>query len=248
MDTLFVRKWTVWCVNKLNFEVFLRILKFKNLWCMTISAENYIKIIYNLTFEQEKQAFSGEIARKLGISSAAVTDMARKLSRDGVIHYTKYKALELTKHGEKLARNVIRRHRLWESFLRRSLGLSLYEIHHESEYLEHAGSEKLLDRIEEWLENPVYDPHGDIIPDKQGKRELKQCDFRLSEGKFDKRYTVSRIAGDGTGDVLNWLENKGILPGKTIQINKKRGQIVVRIGECDVDVLDEDILKYIFIK
>lgn len=131
---------------------------------MSTSTDDFIKAIYQIKDHGEK-ASSTALANWLQISNAAITDMAKKLSARGLVKYEKYKELSLTKHGKDAALKVIRKHRLWETFLHKVLKLSSSEIHHEAELLEHQTSEFLLGKIDNFLEHPEFDPHGDPIPD-----------------------------------------------------------------------------------
>jgi len=102
---------------------------------MSISKEDFLKTIYQITFDEKIKVTSSELARRLGISNAAVTDMARKLSDKGLINYIKYKAITLTSKGKKLAVSVIRKHRLWETFLNKVLNIPNHSVHQEAEML-----------------------------------------------------------------------------------------------------------------
>src|SRR5690606_33049030 len=111
----------------------------------------------------------GNIAKKLGISNAAATDMAKKLAARELLHYEKYQALQLTDKGAKMAINVVRKHRLWEALLFKMFDMSLHEIHREAELLEHQTSDFLAEKISAYLGNPKFDPHGDPIPNADGE-------------------------------------------------------------------------------
>jgi DtxR family transcriptional regulator, Mn-dependent transcriptional regulator len=136
---------------------------------MSVSIENFIKAIYKQGIHSVADTRLSTIARLLSISNAAATDMARKLAKKGIVNYVKYKPLSLTEYGLNLALNVIRKHRLWESFLYKTLNLSLHEIHREAELLEHQTSDLLAEKIENYLGFPATDPHGDPIPALNGK-------------------------------------------------------------------------------
>ncbi len=131
---------------------------------MSVSVENFIKTVYHLNENGEKDTKPGSIASELNISNAATTDMSRKLARKNLIYYQKYKPILLTAKGQKMALSVIRKHRLWETFLFENFNLSLDEIHREAELLEHQTSDFLADKIEELLGMPKVDPHGTPIP------------------------------------------------------------------------------------
>ena len=131
---------------------------------MSVAIENFVKAIYNNEKHDIANTKPGNIASKLGISSAAATDMAKKLDTKGLLNYEKYQKLRLTKKGEKMALNVVRKHRLWEAFLHKTFDMSLHKIHREAELLEHETSDFLAEKISAYLGNPKFDPHGDPIP------------------------------------------------------------------------------------
>lgn len=128
------------------------------------SVENFLKSIFTLRHDEGEKSSTTNMAMRLGISGPAVTDMAKKLSVKGLVVYAPYKELELTPAGLSLAVKVIRRHRLWEMFLYRVLKMDLGEVHREAEILEHQTSDSLLEKIDDYLGRPKFDPHGDPIP------------------------------------------------------------------------------------
>ena len=157
-----------------------------------ISKEDYLGIIYKCK-DENGEIKPNVIAEKLHISNAAVTDMLKKLSRDGHIIYEKYKGIRLTNSGGEYARNMVRRHRIWEVFLNQIVGLPWDKVHDEANRLEHSGSDELINRLEEMLEFPEYDPHGDPIPSKEGKIPRLRKHVQLAELKcnFKKIIIVS---------------------------------------------------------
>jgi DtxR family transcriptional regulator, Mn-dependent transcriptional regulator len=130
--------------------------------------ENHIKHIYSLQ-TNDGLVSTNSLAEVLATKPASVTDMLKKLKAKGVITYQAYKGFALTETGKKLALQLIRKHRLWEFFLYHNLGFSWDEVHDIAEQLEHINSELLIDKLEDYLGNPSMDPHGDLIPNKQGK-------------------------------------------------------------------------------
>jgi DtxR family Mn-dependent transcriptional regulator len=134
----------------------------------TISKENYLKTIFNNSIDSGSNATATKLANDLSVSTAAITDMAKRLCEDGLVTYEKYKGMELTSSGEKAALKIIRRHRLWELFLKEVLEMSWSEVHDEAEKLEHHTSEFLIDKIDKYLNYPDFDPHGHPIPRKNG--------------------------------------------------------------------------------
>jgi DtxR family Mn-dependent transcriptional regulator len=161
--------------------------------CMSASTENFLKTIYSFHKLEARDTRPGSIARALGISNAAATDMARKLADKNLVRYAKYQPLELTKEGEKIALNVLRKHRLWESFLRETFNLSLIEIHREAEMLEHQTSDYLAEKISEHLGHPTFDPHGDPIPDSKGKMPVDRKSMILTKAKAGDKYEITRL-------------------------------------------------------
>lgn len=159
---------------------------------MSVSTENFIKSIYLLQSDYGQKASSSNLAKQLNISHAAVTDMARKLAIKGWIVYQKYKEITLTPEGEKMALNIIRRHRLWELFLTKVLNIPLSKVHEEAEMLEHQTSDFLLEKISQYLGNPDFDPHGDPIPNMEGKLP-KNDSISLEDTQMGKIYRITRI-------------------------------------------------------
>ena len=133
------------------------------------STQNYLKTIFSLSGPKREVAVKvSDISKKLEVSPAAVTDMVKKLEHDGYVISQPYKGLTLTESGWKVGCNMVRHHRLWEAFLHLELGLSWDEVHEEAERLEHACSDKLINKIEEKMNFPKCDPHGHPIPDRDG--------------------------------------------------------------------------------
>ena len=139
-----------------------------NLNMKNISKEDYLSVIYK-SADSNGEIKANQIAEQLNISSAAVTDMLRKLSKEGYVEYKRYKGTKLTNSGEDYARNMVRRHRIWELFLHQVVGLPWDKVHDEAHNLEHSASDELINKMEEMLDYPEFDPHGDPIPDKNGQ-------------------------------------------------------------------------------
>lgn len=135
----------------------------------TQTEENYLKAIYKLAEDEVTPVATNAIAKLMSTSAASVTDMIKKLSKKKLINYRKHKGVTLTKVGTKLATNLIRKHRLWEVFLTNKLNFAWDEVHHIAEELEHIKSDQLINRLDDYLGNPKFDPHGDPIPDANGK-------------------------------------------------------------------------------
>lgn len=185
-----------------------------------ISKEDYLSAIYKFRDE------SGEIkpnllAETLEISNAAVTDMLRKLSTDGFVDYKKYKSIKLTSNGEQYAKNMVRRHRIWEVFLHQIVGLPWDKVHEEAHRLEHSASDDLIDRLEEMCNFPEYDPHGDPIPSKAGKIPKLKKHVSLANLKVGDKGKVIRV-NDFDDKFLNYISGIGIKLDEIICINELR--------------------------
>ncbi len=180
------------------------------------TVENYLKTIYNLSVEGKSAVGNFKLADKLGIRPASVTEGLRKLHELKYVVYEKSYGTRLTAQGARLALNIIRRHRIWETYLVKELGFGWDEVHEIAEELEHVRNDKLINKLSELLGNPVYDPHGDPIPDEQGK--IKKGNFiQLSEGKKDILYTLRGVSEHST-EFLRYLAKNGITIGSIIKI------------------------------
>src|SRR3954465_4187793 len=160
----------------------------------THTVENYLKTIYQAQLSLSRDALvpMGQLAGSLGIVPGTATTMVKALAESGVAHYEPYAGVRLSSAGQKLAAMVLRRHRLIELFLVRVMGMSWTEVHDEAEHLEHAVSDRLIDRIDAMLGRPAVDPHGDPIPDQDGVLERRPLDSLLS-CPLRERVTVSRV-------------------------------------------------------
>jgi DtxR family transcriptional regulator, Mn-dependent transcriptional regulator len=136
---------------------------------LSITEENYLKAIFKLSEKNKKNISTNNIAAEIQTAAASVSDMIRKLSEKKLVNYEKYKGVQLTDKGKKTALSLIRRHRLWEVFLVEKLNFSWDQVHEVAEELEHVSSPLLVARLDEFLDKPKFDPHGDPIPDEHGK-------------------------------------------------------------------------------
>jgi DtxR family Mn-dependent transcriptional regulator len=216
---------------------------------MSVAKENFIKTIYQLEQQSDPNTRPGNVARALGISSAAATDMARKLAERDLIHYRKYQQLKLTEDGRRMAVNVLRKHRLWETFLHKTFDLSLHEIHREAELLEHQTSDFLAEKIDAFLGNPRFDPHGDPIPDMNGE-VIKPLDEELLAGALpQKEYVVSRLSSSEE-EFFTFCKTYGIAVGSTISLLNqypKNGMSEININDSKL-LLNREIASTIYVK
>jgi len=181
----------------------------------TKSEEDYLKCLYHLQ-QGKKSVSTNEIANYLSMKPSSVSDMLKKLAEKKCVNYLKYKGSLLTKKGELIALSIIRKHRLWETFLENKLGFSWSKVHNIAEQLEHVNSEELIDKLDHFLAYPQIDPHGDPIPQKNGTiAKLNQK--LLSELKNGEEGVITGIK-KGTPSLLNFLDQKNIKLGDQIQL------------------------------
>lgn len=195
-----------------------------------ISTEDYIKAIYRLEREGEKVTTSA-LAGQLQLADASITDMVKKLSDKGLLHYKPYRGVGLTAQGKQAALKIVRRHRLWEMYLVRFLGFSWDQVHDEAERLEHVTSEELEQRLDSALDFPATDPHGDPIPDAKG--ELAPPEYTaLSEHGVGDVVKVLRVSDDDN-EMLQFATRAGLVLNKKLTVKEKMGfdgSMVVRVG------------------
>jgi len=183
---------------------------------LSFAEENYLKAIYHLSSDGQRQVNTNAIAERLETKPASVSDMIRKLSDKGVISYVKYQGVNITEKGKKKALWVIRKHRLWEVFLVEKLNFHWDEVHDIAEQLEHIRSSLLIKRLDEFLEFPKFDPHGDPIPDEAGiiSSKAREILSGLKSGSIGE--LVSMI--DTGNAFLNYLDHIGMKIGTKIEI------------------------------
>ena len=183
----------------------------------TASRENYLKHVYRRQQSGEAAVSTGQLADDLGVAPASVTGMVKSLLEAGLVEYEPYRGVRLSGPGERIALDVIRRHRLIELLLVEKLGVDWSEVHEDAEALEHAVSDRLLERIDRFLGFPRVDPHGDPIPDARG-RLRKRALRTLAEQQAGKRVRVVRV-GDQDAPFLKYLDRVGLRPGAEVQVN-----------------------------
>jgi len=187
----------------------------------TITEENYIKAIYVLSYEIKSNNKLGtkDIATVLKVQPATVTDMLKKLKKKKIINYKKYGEIQLTNTGILYAKQLLRKHRLWETFLYEKLHFNWDEIHEIAEQLEHIQSDALIDRLEKFLQYPQYDPHGEPIPDASGKIPTLPNTL-LSQIKNKKWYSVIAVK-DTSPEFLKYLQQISIQIGTKLKLIEK---------------------------
>ncbi|MBK6913511.1 MAG: metal-dependent transcriptional regulator [Ignavibacteriales bacterium] len=213
-----------------------------------ISQEDYLTAIYR-NLNDAGEIKPNLLASKLEISNAAVTDMLRKLSRDGFVDYQKYKSIKLTSQGESYAKNMLRRHRIWEVFLHQTLGMPWDKVHDEAEKLEHSSSDDLINLLEEFLKFPEVDPHGYPIPDKNGKIKKSKSVIAITELKENDSANVIRV-NDDVKNLLSYVTKIGITLGKKIVVKDKLeydGSVLIKIESKEIN-LSNKIASNIFVE
>lgn len=186
------------------------------------TVENYLKTIYlaqSAASDAGALVPMGQVAAGLGVVPGTATTMMKALADSGLVRYEPYMGVRLTPAGEKLAALVLRRHRLVELFLVKVLGMSWAEVHDEAERLEHAVSERLIDRIDEMLGRPAVDPHGDPIPTAEGT--VAQPDHvELAAAPVGATLVVERVV-DQDGDFLRFIEQRDLMPGSEVTVEAR---------------------------
>jgi DtxR family transcriptional regulator, Mn-dependent transcriptional regulator len=183
---------------------------------MTTSEENYIKVIYHLSHVSPKGVNTNAIAGMLDTKASSVTDMLKKLSEKELVSYQKYQGVTLTEKGMISAKMIVRKHRLWEVFLVEKLAFSWDEVHEIAEELEHIKSEKLINKLDAFLDFPSIDPHGDPIPNAKG--EIVKIDKKLlSEAKINGDYICVGVK-NSSAEFLQYLDKQNISLGATIKV------------------------------
>lgn len=215
----------------------------------SLSEENYLKTIFVLNLEKNGSASTNAIAEKIDAKASSVTSMLKKLKEKNLLSYEKYKAPSLTISGEKVAKAVIRKHRLWEYFLYEKLKFNWSEIHELAEQLEHIQSTELTDRLDNFLGNPRRDPHGDPIPDREGNLppplELTLSDLNSGD--------TAKILGvrDHGSSFFNYLKSLSIKLGddcKLLSKNNYDGSMEVLISEQKTITISREVGDNLFIK
>ncbi|PXY30911.1 metal-dependent transcriptional regulator [Prauserella muralis] len=199
------------------------------------SVEDYVRAIYGLA-ERGEAVTNTSLASRLEVSPSSASGMVTKLAQQGLVAHVPYRGIELTPEGRLLARAVLRRHRLIESYLVSELGYTWDEVHSEADLLEHVVSDRLVERIAAKLGNPVRDPHGDPIPAVDGS--VEELSTRLLDDL--PAGAVGEIARvwDTDPELLRYLADHEIELGKRIEVVERQpfgGPIVVRIGQPPED-------------
>jgi DtxR family Mn-dependent transcriptional regulator len=215
---------------------------------VSISKENHLKTIFHLQQEQGLVT-TNALAAALNTRPASVTDMLKKLKEQKLLIYERYKGFKLNNEGRKAALQVIRKHRLWEYFLVKKLQFGWDEVHEIAEELEHISSRELIDRLDAFLGFPESDPHGDPIPDSQGRLQVRR-QLSLSDLPLNKVAQVSGIASQ-TSEMLELLQYNHIRLGTRLEIRKKfpfDNSLEVKVRNRPAITLSAQVAKNVLVK
>ncbi len=212
----------------------------------TPTEENYIKSIYHLQYTRDKVSTT-LLSAEMKTRPASVTDMLKKLRTKRIVHYQRYKGFTLTEAGNKTALNIVRKHRLWEYFLVNKLGFEWDEVHMMAEELEHITSSELITRLDKFLGNPAFDPHGDPIPDHKGKiRVIKQKNLTVLPLK--KTATVHSVKNQSSA-MLDLLNQFKIGIGTKLKVNKRfdfDGSVEIKIDKLPATIISKLVAQNVF--
>lgn len=203
---------------------------------LSYTEENYLKALLKLSFQNEDKPEAGtnEMAAHLGVKPATATDMLKKLKEKELVNYKKYGKILLTESGKQQALEILRKHRLWETFLYDKLDFSWDEVHEVAEQLEHIQSAKLVDKLEEFLGFPEFDPHGDPIPKANGDLPVLEK-ILLSEVKEGEICQVVAVKDTSTV-FLQYLEKLQITIGTPIKVLER----IDFDGSMSIQISDEE--------
>ena len=209
------------------------------------AVEDYLKTIYKL--QGTDRAATNDIAQVMGVSSASVTNMLKRLTRMELVDHESYKGVRLTEAGRQVALEVIRHHRLLETYLREVMGFSWGDMHEEAERLEHHISEEFEERLDEMLGYPTHDPHGHPIPTKDG-RIADSATQTLAEVAEGSSVVVHHVS-DADADLLDYLESHGLMPNSRVEVLGKEpfdGPLTVAV-ETGRKTIGREVARHVFV-
>lgn len=215
----------------------------------SFTEENYLKIIHNLSGPEGADVSTNALAEGTATRAASVTDMLRKLAEKDLIHYKKYQGVRLTLKGEKLALKVIRKHRLWEVFLVETLGFGWDEVHDIAEELEHIPSDRLVERLDTFLGNPQFDPHGDPIPDAKGNMPTPNY-LKLSDLTEGEKVLMMGVL-EHAPSFLQHLDRSGIMLGcemEVKEINDYDKSAMIVIDQLKTVFISQEVSKNLLVQ
>lgn len=183
---------------------------------LSSTEENYLKAIYFLGRPNNQRVSTNAIADRLETRAATVTDMLRRLKEKELVEYRPYKGTLLSTAGQKVATAVLRKHRLWETFLVEKLEFGWDEVHEVAEQLEHVHSPKLTERLAAFLNFPDYDPHGDPIPNAAGQFP-QRASLTLAQAREGQELVIKGVK-DTSAEFLRYVQKMGLGLGQTVKV------------------------------
>jgi DtxR family Mn-dependent transcriptional regulator len=216
---------------------------------LSAKMEDYLKAIYEIKQREGEPVSTSSIAEVLDVTPPTATSMMEKLEDRGLVEREKYKGVELTREGETVALEVIRHHRLLETYLAEQLGYDWATVHEEADTLEHHISEEFEQRVAEVLDDPEVDPHGDPIPNDALEPVTEDDDRRLSNHDEGERLRVTRVR-DRDPEELAYLQKEGITPGTVVTVEEVApiGMVTLRLGEGGTVSLPDSIAEAIRVR
>ena len=215
----------------------------------SFTEENYLKTIYALLQTGNEWVSTNALAESTNTRAASVTDMLKRLAEKQLIHYQKYRGVSLTEQGELEALRIVRKHRLWEVFLVEKLKFGWEEVHAIAEELEHIRSERLVEKLDDFLNNPRFDPHGDPIPDAAGKMPTTAYK-KLSEILINEKATMTGVSEHST-TFLQHLQKTGLTLGCQIEvkeINEFDKSMLLLLNDSNEVFLSYEVAKGVLVK
>jgi DtxR family Mn-dependent transcriptional regulator len=215
---------------------------------MTFSEENYLKAIYHLTILSNSEVSTNAIAEMMETKASSVTDMLKKLAEKNLVNYKKYQGVSLTDKGNLEAKMIVRKHRLWEVFLVEKLNFSWDEVHDIAEQLEHIKSEKLINKLDDFLDNPTEDPHGDPIPNAQG--QIIKIEKQLLSELDENQVGICVGVKDTSSEFLKYLDKQEIALGSKIEIMGKESfdsSVKIKVNNNELTISNK-IATNLFVK
>lgn len=205
---------------------------------LSYAEENYLKVIFHLQNETDGDVSTTAISEEIKTKPSSVTDMIQVLAEKKLLSYVKYKGVQLTEKGRASAMKVVRKHRLWETFLVEKLHFKWDEVHDIAEQLEHIHSDVLVDKLDDFLGNPKYDPHGDPIPDADGN--LKQQNNKVLTNAPVGVKLICVGVKNSEAEFLQYLSKREINIGTEIQILNKEfdGSVEIQVQGATFSVSD----------
>lgn len=214
----------------------------------TTAEENYLKAIFKIEEKEGKAASTNAVAAAMQTTAASVTDMLKRLAEKELIAYEKYRGVQLTDLGSQVAVSLIRKHRLWEVFLVDKLGFAWDEIHDMAEQLEHVQGDVLVTRLDAFLDHPQFDPHGDPIPNAEGRWAFRS-QILLTNLLPGARGAISGVE-DHSAPFLQYLDQLGLQLGTEIELLERMAydqSVRLHVGDREL-VLSEKVSRHLYVK